>query len=79
MFELEPTVLCPTGVTTQDPLRQQSLVVPDKAECKVLSFAQLVLTQLPEGALLQDELLGLPLISQHSWPRARADSFMLQN
>jgi hypothetical protein len=23
---------CPTGVTTQDPLRQRALVVPDKAE-----------------------------------------------
>ncbi|WP_114973511.1 FMN-binding glutamate synthase family protein [Rhodoferax ferrireducens] len=109
---------CPTGVTTQDPLRQQSLVVPDKADRvynfhqqtlhalkelvqaaglthpsditahhivrrtadrKVLSFAQLILTQLPAGALLQDELVGLPLIYQHSWPLASANSFMLQN
>ena len=28
---------CPTGVTTQDPLRQQALVVPDKAE-RVFNF-----------------------------------------
>jgi glutamate synthase domain-containing protein 2 len=105
---------CPTGVTTQDPVRQQSLVVPDKAERvynfhqetllalqellqaaglthpsditahhivrrstdqKVKSLAQLILTQLPEGALLQAEINSLPLIYRHSWPRARAESF----
>jgi glutamate synthase domain-containing protein 2 len=105
---------CPTGVTTQDPVRQQSLVVPDKAERvynfhqetllalqellqaaglthpsditahhivrrstdqKVKSLAQLILTQLPEGALLQPEINSLPLIYRHSWPRARAESF----
>ena len=109
---------CPTGVTTQDPLRQQSLVVPDKAERvfnfhqqtlhalkelvqaaglahprditahhivrrtadrRVKSLAQLILTQLPAGALLQDELSGLPLIYRQSWPLATAGSFMLQN
>jgi glutamate synthase domain-containing protein 2 len=106
---------CPTGVTTQDPIRQQSLVVPDKAERvfnfhqetlhalqelvqaaglehpsditahhivrrstdhKVRSLAQLMLTQLPEGALLQTEINSLPLIYRHSWPRARAESFL---
>ena len=106
---------CPTGVTTQDPIRQQSLVVPDKAERvfnfhqetlhalqelvqaaglehpsditahhivrrstdhKVRSLAQLMLTQLPEGALLQTEISSLPLIYRHSWPRARAESFL---
>ena len=36
---------CPTGVTTQDPLRQQALVVPDKAE-RVYNFHQ----QHAEGA-----------------------------
>lgn len=105
---------CPTGVTTQDPLRQQSLVVPDKAERvynfhqqtmyalkeliqaagvihphqisahhivrrgtdhKVKSLAQLILTQLEDGALLQDDLSTLPIIYQHSWPRASAQSF----
>jgi glutamate synthase domain-containing protein 2 len=30
---------CPTGVTTQDPIRQQALVVPDKAE-RVYNFHQ---------------------------------------
>jgi glutamate synthase domain-containing protein 2 len=106
---------CPTGVTTQDPVRQQSLVVPDKADRvynfhqetlhalkeliqaaglkhpsditahhivrrstdhKVKSLAQLILTQLPEGALLQTEINSLPLIYRHSWPRARAESFL---
>ena len=98
---------CPTGVTTQDPLRQQSLVVPDKADRvynfhqqtlhalqelvqaaglkhpkditahhivrrttdrKVQSLAQLILTQIPDNALLLDDLRGLPLIYQHHWP-----------
>ncbi len=31
------TGLCPTGVTSQDPLRQRAIVVPDKAE-RVLNF-----------------------------------------
>jgi len=38
---------CPTGVTTQDPLRQQSLVVPDKAD-RVYSFHQQTLHALQE-------------------------------
>jgi glutamate synthase domain-containing protein 2 len=38
---------CPTGVTTQDPLRQQSLVVPDKAE-RVFNFHQMTLEALRE-------------------------------
>src|SRR3990167_3835069 len=105
---------CPTGVTTQDPLRQQSLVVPDKAERvynfhqqtlhalqelvqaagvthpsgitahhivrrstdhKVKSLAQLILTQLPTRALIDQDLNSLPLIYRHSWPRASAHSF----
>jgi glutamate synthase domain-containing protein 2 len=108
---------CPTGVTTQDPLRQQSLVVGDKTERihsyhtmtlhalkeliqaaglshpgdltahhivrrssngKVHSLAQSVLTQMHDGALLQTDLSGLPLIYRQSWPLARAESFMLQ-
>jgi len=107
---------CPTGVTTQDPLRQQSLVVPDKAERvynfhqqtlhalqelvqaaglqhprditahhivrrssdhKVSSLAQLILTQLPEGALLKPDLGGLPMIYRQHWPAAGAESFGL--
>ena len=38
---------CPTGVTTQDPLRQQSLVVPDKAD-RVHNFHQQTLFALKE-------------------------------
>ena len=110
------TGACPTGVTTQDPLRQQSLVVLDKADRvyhfhqqtlhalqelvqaaglahpqditahhivrrgtdhKVKSLAQLILTQLGSGALLRDDLSALPMIYQHTWPLATADSFAL--
>jgi len=38
---------CPTGVTTQDPLRQQALVVPDKTE-RVLNYHQNTLKALKE-------------------------------
>ena len=108
---------CPTGVTTQDPVRQRSLVVPDKAvrvynfhqqtlhalqelvqaaglqhpsditahhivrrgsDHRVSSLAQLMPTQLPEGALLQADLSGLPMIYSQHWPAAVADSFGLQ-
>ena len=111
------TGFCPTGVTTQDPLRQQSLVVPDKAQRvlnfhhqtlralkelvqaaglehpqditaqhivrrtsdrKVVSLAQLSLSQLPDKALLKDDLRGLPLIYQKHWAAARSDTFSLQ-
>jgi glutamate synthase domain-containing protein 2 len=110
------TGACPTGVTTQDPMRQQSLVVPDKAERvynfhqqtlhalqalvqaagldhpqgitahhivrrgtdhKVKSLAQLILTQLGNGALLQPDLSKLPLIYQNTWPLAQAKHFGL--
>ncbi|WPC67775.1 FMN-binding glutamate synthase family protein [Rhodoferax ferrireducens] len=109
---------CPSGVATQDPLRQRSLVVPDKAQRvynfhqqtlralqelvqaagltqprdlrahhilrrtakhQVKSLAQLLLTPLPFGALLQDDLNALPLVYQQHWPLARADSFTLLN
>jgi glutamate synthase domain-containing protein 2 len=107
---------CPTGVTTQDPLRQQSLVVPDKAtrvhnfhkqtlhalqelvqaaglnhpqeitahhivrrtaDQKVQSLAQLILTQLPDGALLRADLSDLPQIYQQNWPLASSDNFKI--
>ena len=107
---------CPTGVTTQDPLRQKSLVVGDKArrvfnyhamtmhalqemvqaaglahpsgltahhivrrmsDGTVRSLAQGVLAQMHDGALLQSDLSGLPLIYRQSWPQARAESFTL--
>ena len=38
---------CPTGVTTQDPLRQQSLVVPDKTQ-RVFNFHSMTLHALKE-------------------------------
>jgi glutamate synthase domain-containing protein 2 len=108
---------CPTGVTTQDPIRQKSLVVGDKAtrvynfhqqtlhalqelvqaagidhpnqitahhivrratDQKVRSLAQLILTQLPDRALLESDLQALPRIYRQTWPRAVADSFLLQ-
>ncbi len=109
---------CPTGVTTQDPVRQRSLVVPDKAvrvynfhqqtlhalqelvqaaglqhpsditahhivrrgsDHRVSSLAQLMPSQLPEGALLQADLDGLPMIYSQHWPAAVAGSFGLTN
>jgi glutamate synthase domain-containing protein 2 len=109
---------CPTGVATQDPQRQKSLVVMDKAtrvfnfhqqtlhalqelvqaagishpnqitphhivrrstDQKVRSLAQLILTQLPDRALLESDLQALPVIYRQTWPRASAASFMLQN
>lgn len=108
---------CPTGVTTQDTLRQKALVVTDKAERvynyhqqtlkalkelvqaaglkhpgeitahhivrrssdhRVQSLAQLILTQLDDGSLLHDDLGDLPHIYRHTWPRASARSFTLQ-
>jgi glutamate synthase domain-containing protein 2 len=38
---------CPTGVTTQDPVRQRALVVPDKTE-RVFNFHQNTLTAVAE-------------------------------
>ncbi len=109
---------CPTGVTTQDPVRQKSLVVEDKAtrvynfhqqtlhalqelvqaagiehpnqitahhivrrstDQKVQSLAQLILNQLPDRALLASDLQALPLIYRQTWPRAAAESFLLQS
>lgn len=36
-----------------------------------------VLTQMHDGALLQSDLTGLPLVYRQSWPQARAESFTL--
>jgi len=44
----------------------------------VSSLAQLILTQLPEGALLKPDLGGLPMIYSQHWPVAGAESFGLQ-
>ena len=109
---------CPTGVTTQDPVRQQALVVPDKAtrvynfhqqtlhalqelvqaagvnhpaeitahhivrrsgDHKVQSLAQLILTQLPDRALLESDMQALPIIYRQTWPLAIPQSFLLQS
>ena len=108
---------CPTGVTTQDPLRQQALVVGDKSERvyhfhqntlhalkelvqaagvhhpneinahhivrrtgdhTVDSLAHALLREIPKGSLLKESLDGLPMVYQHHWPKASADSFALQ-
>ena len=65
------TGACPTGVTTQDPLRQQSLVVTDKAE-RVFNFHQLTLDALKE--LVQAAGLAHPQdITSHHIVRRTAD------
>jgi len=108
---------CPTGVATQDLVRQKALVVEDKStrvynfhqqtlhalqelvqaaglmhpnqitahhivrrstDQKVRSLAQLILTQLPDRALLESDLQALPMIYRHSWPKAASDSFLMQ-
>ena len=62
---------CPTGVTTQDPLRQQALVVPDKAE-RVFNFHQMTLQALKE--LVQAAGLTHPNeISAHHIVRRTSD------
>jgi hypothetical protein len=45
---------------------------------KVRSLAQLILTQLPDRALLESDLQALPVIYRMTWPRVSATSFMLQ-
>lgn len=65
------TGACPTGVTSQDPLRQQSLVVGDKAE-RVFNFHQLTLDALKE--LVQAAGLAHPQdITAHHIVRRTAD------
>jgi glutamate synthase domain-containing protein 2 len=62
---------CPTGVTTQDPLRQMSLVVPDKAT-RVYHFHQQTLHALKE--MVQAVGVGHPRdITAHHIVRRTAD------
>ncbi len=63
---------CPTGVTTQDPLRQRAIVVPDKAE-RVASFHRETIKALAEmiAAAGLDNPKGLR--PQHFMRRAAAD------
>ena len=108
---------CPTGVSTQDPVRQKALVVGDKAQRvynfhqqtlhalkemvqaaglqhpkditadhivrrgsdqKVQLLAQAILTQMPHGALLQNDLSALSPIYALYWPTAQAQSFVVR-
>jgi hypothetical protein len=55
---------CPTGVATQDPLRQRALVVPDKAE-RVASFHRNTCTPWPKCWLPQ---AGSPVRAQAQAP-----------
>ena len=105
---------CPTGVTTQDPVRQKALVVADKSQRvynfhqqtlhalkemvqaaglqhpsditanhivrrgsdqKVQLLAQAILTQMPSGGLLKDDLSALAPIYALYWPAASAERF----
>lgn len=63
---------CPTGVTTQDPVRQQALVVPDKAD-RVRNFHRSTLHALQE--LVQAAGLGHPRqITAHHIVRRISDT-----
>lgn len=71
---------CPTGVATQDPVRQRALVVPDKAE-RVFRFHQSTLKALAEvvAAAGLDHPRDLRL--EHFWRRPgpdRVESFAAQ-
>jgi glutamate synthase domain-containing protein 2 len=53
-------------------------IVRRSTDQKVRSLAQLILTQLPDRALLESDLQALPVIYRLTWPRVSATSFMLQ-
>jgi ABC-type transport system involved in cytochrome bd biosynthesis fused ATPase/permease subunit len=53
-------------------------IVRRATDQKVRSLAQLILTQLPDRALLESDLQALPTIYRQAWPRAAANSFLLQ-
>ena len=50
-------------------------IVRRSSDNRVRSLAQSILTQLPTGALLDDNAAGLPLIYRQNWPLAQAESF----
>ena len=54
-------------------------IVRRTADRKVQSLAQLILTQLQDGAMLKSDLSELPLIYQQTCPLASSDSFKLSN
>jgi len=75
------TGFCPTGVTTQDPLRQKALVVPTKAE-RVFNFHNetlKTLKELVEAAGLQhpDEIDAPHIIRRINANEVRLLSFLL--
>lgn len=53
-------------------------IVRRKGDQKVGSLAQMILTRLPDGALLAEEPKDLPLVYRHTWPLASAYSFSPQ-
>jgi hypothetical protein len=53
-------------------------IVRRSADQKVRSLSQLILTQLPDRALLESDLDSLPLIYRNSWPHSSPQSFALQ-
>ena len=63
---------CPTGVTTQDPLRQRAIVVPDKAE-RVASFHRETIKALAEMIAAAGLENPKELRPQHFMRRAAAD------
>jgi hypothetical protein len=42
------------------------------------SLAHALLREIPEGSLLKEPLDKLPMVYQHHWPKASADSFALR-
>ena len=61
---------CPTGVATQDPLRQRAIIVPDKAE-RVASFHRETIKALAE--LSPPPVLTIPpSLSPHHFMRRAA-------
>ena len=66
------TGLCPTGVTTQDPVRQRALVVPDKAQ-RVTNFHHNTLHALSELVAAAGLEQPLDLRPHHFLRRASSD------
>ena len=54
-------------------------IVRRSGDHKVQSLAQLILTQLPDRALLESDLQALPIIYRQTWPLAVAQTFLLQS
>jgi len=58
---------CPTGVATQDPLRQRALVVPDKLE-RVYNFHRATLHELAELTKVSDDFVARDRIAGEGEP-----------